>query len=426
MKKTEIKNAIKQLRKCANAFEEGNAKECAAAIRALIDEWENAEESIGVDEVVTKITEAIEAYKKESEGKTAEVVAAEVANQLASKLKSVSNSVKTELPMKVKNAVCKAVLNSTKENMKADVEKVLVENGISGLSFNDVIDFTIVTDWENLNPIFGKLKKVPFTKFFYSDQTLADKEILAKQWAKTSETEKDIQEIEANARQITPDYIYKRQQFAMSDLDDIRESQGEASFLGFINRELDMMIENTVVMHILIGDTTNDASKRISTFESIGAKTVTDLFTTVFNPASTDEGDITIIDLRTIVDAIHNPNGDPITLVMNRSLLTQISEFVYGEGGSTIYHTKAEVAGMLGVADIFESDLLSPNSGSEAAGAVYAVAFIGNEYWYKEKNTISVAYPEYKNNVMNYQKERNMGGKIHGIKSTAVLKKASV
>jgi len=426
MTEVEIKNAIKHLRKCANSFEEGKAKECAEAIRSLIDELEGADATITMEEVVAKITETVDKFKAEMEGKESETIAAEVANQVAKRMAAVSNAVKAELPKEVKNAVCREIMNSAKETVKANVEKVLVENGISGLSFNDVIDYTIVENWGNLNPVFNKLKRVPFTKWFYSEQTLANKAILAHQWSKASQTEKDIQEITVTGRQISTNYIYKRQQFALEDLDDIRESNGESAFVTWINEELDRQIANTIVMHLLIGDTTNDSGKRIASFESIGAKTQTDLFTTCHNPAAAK---VNIKDLRNMVDSIVNPNGDAITLVISRSLLTQISEFIYGSGGSTIYHPIDKMKEMLGVADIVVSDLLSANtmsgsSSTEASGSVYAVAFIGNEYWVKEKNTISVSYPQYENNVVNYQKERNIGGKIHGLKSTATLKKA--
>lgn len=426
MKKTEIKNAVAQLRKCANALEAGNASNAVSAIRALIDELESSEETVGIDVVVAKITEAIEKFKTETEGKTAETVAAEVANQIAQRMKNISNSVKVEVSDEVKHKVCRAIMNSTDKNMRENVEKVLVENGITGLTFNDVIDYTIVENWGNLNPMFSKLKEVPFTKFFYSAQTLANKAILAHQWSKTSETAKAIQALTVSGKQITTDYIYKRQQFAMSDLDDIRESMGETTFINWINEELLRQIINTICMHILIGDTTNDAGMRITVFESIGAKSETDLFTTVLNPATAKVG---ITDLRTLVDSIVNPNGDAITLVIGRQVLTQISEFIYGEGGSTIYHDTTKLKGMLGVDDIIVSDLLSTNTisggaSTEGEGSVYAVAFIGNEYWYKKKNTIEVAYPTYEHNVVNYQKELNIGGKIHGLKSTAVLKKA--
>lgn len=426
MTKVEIKNAVKHLRKCANSFEEGKAKECAEAIRSLIEELEGADATITMEEVIAKITETVDKFKAEMEGKESETIAAEVANQVAKRMAAISNSVKAELPKEVKNKVCRVVMNTNKENVKAEVEKVLVENGITGLSFNDVIDYTIVENWGDLNPVFNKLKRVPFTKWFYSEQTLANKAILAHQWSKSSQTAKDVQEISVTGRQITTNYIYKRQQFALEDLDDIRESNGESAFLAWINEELDRQIANTIVMHLLIGDTTNDSGKRIASFESIGSKTQTDLFTTYHNPAAAK---VDIKDLRNMVDSIVNPNGDAITLVIGRSLLTQISEFIYGSGGSTIYHPIDKMKEMLGVSDIIVSDLLSANtmsgsSSTESSGAVYAVAFIGNEYWVKEKNTISVSYPQYENNVVNYQKERNIGGKIHGLKSTATLKKA--
>ena len=47
------------------------------------------------------------------------------------------------------------------------------------------------------------------------------------------------------------------------------------------------------------------------------------------------------------------------------------------------------------------------------------ICFIPDEYWVKEKKYLSVTYPTYERNEMNYQKERNLGSAIHGLKTVA-------
>ena len=299
------------------------------------------------------------------------------------------------------------------------MQKVLVKNDVTGLTFEDVVDYAIVESWGDLNPIFAKLHKTMYTKFFYNAQELKTAALLAKQWDKTGESEKVIQELAATGKTITTRYIYKRQQLAQEDLDEIEKAGELSNFLRFINEELDRMIVNTIVMAILVGDTVNDLADRVTTFETIGSKTESDVFTTVKNPAGAS---ITLKDLRGLCDAVKNPNSKDKVLVLATTLLSQVSEFKYSQNGSIMYRSTEEIAKMLGVAEVIECDLMDAD-GTE--GGVFAICFIPDGYWYNEKNAIQVAYPKYEENVMNYQKERNIGGAIHDLYSSAVLKAAA-
>ena len=64
--------------------------------------------------------------------------------------------------------------------------------------------------------------------------------------------------------------------------------------------------------------------------------------------------------------------------------------------------------GYLGVDEIYVTSL-----------AIVPTVFLPDGYWIKEKNTISVSYPTWEHNVQNWQKERNMGGGVHDLKSVA-------
>ena len=401
-------SAIK--RRVANAFSE-KGQEAADAIRALIDELESAEVEVDETALAEKIQEVL--ANAEPNTKTEEAIA----NAIAKRMQAITDTVGAKnLSAAVKNQISAAILRAaSKEEVKNAVNAVLVKNDVTGLTFEDVVDYAVVESWGDLNPIFKQLHKTFFTKFFYNGQDVKTATLLAKQWDKSGDTEKKIQEIAVTGKQILTKYIYKRQRAAQEDLDEIEKAGGLTNFLRFINEELDRMIVNTIVMAILIGDNVNELADRVTTFETIGSKNASDLFTKVLNP----EGEtVTLKDFRRACDAVKNPNGKRKVAILSTSMLSQISEFKYSGTGTIMYRSTDEVAKQLGVDEVILCDLLDPEEG------IYGIVMLPDGYWYNEKNAISVAYPKYEENVMNYQKERNIGGAIHDLFSTAVLKKA--
>ena len=397
-------------RRVANAFSE-KGQEAADAIRALIDELESAEVEVDETALAEKIQEVL--ANAEPNTKTEEAIA----NAIAKRMQAITDTVGAKnLSAAVKNQISAAILRAaSKEEVKNAVNAVLVKNDVTGLTFEDVVDYAVVESWGDLNPIFKQLHKTFFTKFFYNGQDVKTATLLAKQWDKSGETEKKIQEIAVTGKQILTKYIYKRQRAAQEDLDEIEKAGGLTNFLRFINEELDRMIVNTIVMAILIGDNVNELADRVTTFETIGSKNASDLFTKVLNP----EGEtVTLKDFRRACDAVNNPNGKRKVAILSTSMLSQISEFKYSSTGTIMYRSTDEVAKQLGVDEVILCDLLDPEEG------IYGIVMLPDGYWYNEKNAISVAYPRYEENVMNYQKERNIGGAIHDLFSTAVLKKA--
>ena len=407
-KKITVKNLIsfeKVKKQISNALNE-DGENLKTALLGLISELENSETEIGEEE----LKEAVMSFL--SEMKEDEIPEA-VANAIAKVANKAQSAVKGDLPQKVKNEIAGAILRSNKSEIQNAVKEVLVKNAITGLNFADVVDFTIVTSWEKLNPILESLHKTLFSKFFYTEADMDVAAAIAKQWNKASEYEKLIQSLTVNGKQISTKYIYKRQQMAAEDLDEIEQAGQQSYFQKWINEELDQMIANTIVMAILVGDTTNAVGDRVTTFETIGSKAVSDLFTTVSvkeTPA--------LSDYRSAVDSVKNPNGLKKIAVMTQDTLTDLAEFIYSAGGSTSYRSKEEVAGQLGVEEIYVTDILDLNS------TVKMVVMIPDEYWVREKKALEVAYPTYEKNVMNFMKERNIGGAIHGMFSTAVLKTA--
>lgn len=391
-------DAIK--RRVKNAFSEEGA-EAAAAIRDLIDELENAEIEIDERELVARIEEVIRAFN----GRLDEEIPANVAEEIANRIKAMENTlpVSDKLTPAVKNQVAAAILRAKgREGVKDAVNGVMVKNGITGLTFNDTIDFAINDNWGNSDELFAAIKKVNFSKFFYTEQDFNNADVVAHGWAKTSETEKEIQALVVQGKTITTQYIYKRQQVAFEDLDDIEESGDTATFLRWLDEELDRQIINAIIA-VMLGDTTHFTD--ITTIEPLVGTGVTDVFrtaVTVTNPAA-----ITFTEARSIVDAVVAGRGAK-WLVMTQAQLTALAKFKYASGGDDIFRSKEEVAAMLGVDRIYVTDK-----------AIGVVCFIPEEYWFKEKASMQVSYPKYEFNAMNYQRERNCGAAVHGLKSVA-------
>ena len=394
-----FRNARKQVK---NELTE-DAAELRRSLIELLDELENAEIEVNEEELASRVRELIDAYNREDRD-----VPEAVANAIAKVEKRVMDMYKTmpnndKLTPAIKNQVASAILRSrNKADIENAVNAVMVKNGISGLSFNDTIDFAINDAWGTSDEMFAALRKVQFSKFFYTEQDFNDADVVAHGWDKTSETEKEIQQLTVQGKTILTQYIYKRQQIAFEDLDDIEESGNTATFLRWLDEELDRQIVNAIVA-VMLGNTTDFTD--ITTIEPLVGSGITDVFRTAVTVA--DPTDVTFAEARSIVDAVAAGRGAK-WLVMNQAQLTALSAFVYASGGDTIYRSKEEIAAMLGVERIYVTDK-----------AIGVICLIPDEYWVKEKAALQVSYPKYEYNVMNYQRERNIGAAVHGLKSVA-------
>ena len=387
-------------RQINNAFSEKGA-EVAKALNDLLTELEGSDVEVNEEELKAKVEEIFKNLMPNTE----EVVA----NALAKKMAEIKNAINPELSVEVKNQITAAILRSKKEEVKNAVNEVLVKNGVTGMTFENAVDYVVSESWGNLNPLLMMFKKVPYTKFFYNSADLSEAKILAKQWDKSGTSEKKIQEIEVNGKTINTKYVYKRQAIAQEDMDEIERVGEGTNFLRFINEELDRQIANTIVKTILVGDSTNAAADRLTTFESISTKSASDVFTTIVT------GSATLAKVREASDKVKNPNGLKKVAIMSQTTLTAISTYIAATGATEDYRSKEEIAGKIGVDEIVVVDVLPATT--------HAIIMIPEEYWYVEKNSLAVSYPKYEMNQINYQKERNCGGAIHGLYSTAVLKK---
>lgn len=414
-----IANALKKL---ANGLSEEDQKELeqiAAAVTALAGRAD--------DEGKAEIAARIEQLKADLEK-----VEANVAGYVAERIQKLRNELTGSLTKKdvkeaftpaVRKAIANAILDSRYglQNTLDAIEAVCKENGIevrkknsvTGLTFAEVIDYALQLKQENNDEIFDALYKTNRSKFFYGELDPTKPANIAKQWSKNSETQKAEQELALNGKAISTAYIYKLQSLAHEDLDDAREAGLESALLRDIREELMRAVKGLAVRAFLVGDAYNPSGSKVTTFETIGSKTASDLFTTVVNPATAKK--VTLADIRNAASKVKTARK---WCVLTSDLKLALATRLYAAGGTEFFFTDQELAEQLGVDRVIDKDFIGEVTG------LHAIIFDPSEYWVKEKNTIDTPFPEYRDNRQGYLYEINMGGAIHGLKSTAVLREA--
>lgn len=416
MKKKFLKNLVSAMKKVANSLDE-DARSQWDEMVAAVEELEASDEEHDITSLNDRLAEI--------EGKYAQQES-DVANRMQALRTELMNSIKGAKNVKdmftsdVRKAIANAIFNARNlREAKDGIENVCKENGIevrktknsvSGLTFAEVIDYALQLKQENNDEIFDALYKTARGKFFYGELDPTNAKHIAKQWSKDSETEKQEQELALNGKSITTAYIYKMQALANEDLDDAREAGQEAELLRDIREELMRAVKGLAVRAILVGDAYNGDGSKVTTFETIGAKTTADLFTAIVAPAAA--GTLTLADVRKAAAKVKTRRK---WVIMTEDDKLALATRIYAAGGTQFFFTDEELAAQLGVDRVIAKDFIGDVAGLKA------VIFDPDEYWVKEKNVIDTAFPEFRNNRQGYIYEINMGGAIHGLQSTAIV-----
>ena len=414
-----IANGMRAIANELNDDAKAKLEEIAAAIVALGEEADKD----GKEEIKARLAQ-LQADLDKVQAETAEEVANRIQKLRDEMTKSASvKDVRDKFTPEVRKAIANAILDARYgvKNTMAAIETVCksndiavrTKNSVSGLTFAEIIDYALQLKQEDNDEIFDALYKTKRTKFFYGEIDPMKPNNIAKQWAKNSETQKQEQELALNGKSISTSYIYKLQSLANEDLDDAREAGQEAELLKDIREELTRAVKGLAVRAIFVGDAYNPSGSKVTVFETIGTKKTTDLFTTVVNPTTPTKP--TLGDLRKAAAAVKTEKK---WAVVTSATKLALAEYLNAAGATPRFLTDAELAEQIGVDRVIDKDFIGEETG------LHAVIFDPNEYWVKEKNVIDTPFPEYRDNRQGYIYEINMGGAIHGLKSTAVLREA--
>lgn len=410
MKKKVLVN-LAGLKQIANSLS-GSAKEFADAVISAFESAEADEAEHDVESLKNAISEIEARFVKQDE-EVAERVAA-VRESIMRQLQGgvVADDVRKKFTPEVCNGVARAIAYANnKQDAVAAVNSVAVKNEISGLTFEQIVDYALQFKQEDSDEIFDGLYKTNRTKFFYGEIDAATAAEIAKQWngvGEDGDATKAIQELEVEGKSLTTKYIYKRQRIANEDLDAAEEAGQLAALQDDVRSELRRGVKGLAVRAMLIGDTVNANGQKVTTFETIGTKTASDVFTTVLTGSS-----FGIVEARKTSEAVKTDNK---VAVMTSATKLELATRVYATGGTPVMLSDDELAAQIGVSKIVTKDFIG------SVAKLKLIVFDPKEYWVKERKVQDVAWPSYENNSRNFIYEINMGGFIHGIQSTAIFK----
>lgn len=392
----------------------GDAKDFADAVLEAFQSMADDNAEHGIDELTEKVKEIESTFVSNSE---VENKIAEVRESIMQVVRGGASCAKVEnkISGKVVEQVANAILRSRSHSEAINaIEGVMTKNDITGLSYQQLVDYVLNIKQDDADEVFDALNVTPFAKWFYGELNESNAEQVAKQWDKASQkgVTKDLQTLALNGKSIECKEVYKMQRIANSDLNVAEEAGQQTQLLASAVAELRKSVKSAAVRAMLIGDKVNSGNKQITSFETIGTKKVTDAFTTVLNP---EGAEVTLVDLLRTVKEV---KADRKWLFITSALEVQLRKMVYGSGGTATIIGLEDMAKMLGVERVINKDYLSNESG------LHAIVMSPDEYRVKIRKTLEMPFPEYKENAMYLLYEMDMAGAIHGIKSTAVLRAA--
>ena len=410
MKKDFLMN-VGRLQGIKNALT-GDAKDFADAVLAAFQSMQDDDKEHGVEELTAKVEEIAGEYvsKQDVENKIAEV-----RESILRMVRANGAGEQSKLTPEIAKQVANAILRSRSHaETFAALDGVIAKNDLTGITYQGLVDYTLNIKQEDADEVFDALSVTPFTKWFYGELDGSNADQVAKQWDKTQQKgiTKDLQTLALNGKSIECKEVYKMQRIANSDLNAAEEAGQQVQLLASVSGELRKSIKAAAVRAILIGDKVNSGNKQITSFETIGTKKATDVFTTVLNP---EGAEVTLVDLLRTVKEVKTERK---WLFITSALEVKLRKMLYAAGGTATIIGLEDMAKMIGVERVINKDYLANEEG------LHAIVMSPDEYRVKIRKTNEVPFPEWKENAQYLLAEMDMAGAIHGIKSTAVLRAA--
>lgn len=410
MKKDFLMN-VGRLQGIKNALT-GDAKDFADAVLSAFQSMADDDQEHGVDELTAKVEEIAGNFvsKQDVENKIAEV-----RESILRMVRANGAGEQSKLTKEIANQVASGVLHArTRSEAFAALDGVIAKNDLTGITYQQLVDYTLNIKQDDADEVFDALSVTPFAKWFYGELDGSNAEQVAKQWDKTQQKgiTKDLQTLALNGKSIECKEVYKMQRIANSDVNAAEEAGQLTQLLASVSAELRKAIKAAAVRAILIGDKVNGGNKQITSFETIGTKKATDVFTTVLNP---EDAEVTLVDLLRTVKSVKTERK---WLFITSALEVQLRKMLYAAGGTATIIGLEDMAKMLGVERVINKDYLADEDG------LHAIVMSPDEYRVKLRKTLEMPFPEWKENAQYLLSEMDMAGAIHGIKSTAVLRAA--
>lgn len=390
----------------------GDAKEFADAVLSAFQSMADDDKEHGVEELTAKMDEIAKNYVS---NQVLENKIAEVRESILRMVRANGAGEQSKLTKEIANQVANGVLHArTRSEAFAALDGVIAKNDLTGITYQELVDYTLNIKQDDADEVFDALSVTPFATWFYGELDGDNAEQIAKQWDKSQQKgiTKDLQTLALNGKTIACKAVYKMQRISNDDVFAAEEAGQLTQLLASVSAEERKAIKAGVVRAILIGDKVNSGNKQITSFETIGTKKATDVFTTVLNP---EGAEVTLVDLLRAVKAVKTERK---WLFITSALEIKLRKMLYAAGGTATIIGLEDMAKMIGVERVINKDYLADEEG------LHAIVMSPAEYRMKIRKTLEMPFPEYKENAQYLLSEMYIGGAIHGIKSTAVLRAA--
>ena len=410
MKKDFLMN-VGRLQGIKNALT-GDAKDFADAVLAAFQSMQDDDKEHGVEELTAKVEEIAGNFvsKQDVENKIADV-----RESILRMVRANGAGEQSKLTPEIAKQVANAILRSRSHaEAFAALDGVIAKNDLTGITYQELADYTLNIKQDDADEVFDALSVTPFATWFYGELDGDNSEQVAKQWDKSQQKgiTKDLQNLVVNGKTITCKPVYKMQRISNDDVFAAEEAGQLQQLLSSVSAEERKAIKAGIVRAILIGDKVNSGNKQITSFETIGTKKATDVFTTVLNP---EGAEVTLVDLLRTVKEVKTERK---WLFITSALEVKLRKMMYAAGGTATIIGLEDMAKMIGVERVINKDYLANEEG------LHAIVMSPDEYRVKIRKTLEVPFPEWKENAQYLLAEMDMAGAIHGIKSTAVLRAA--
>lgn len=388
---------------------------------ALWEEVRAAFEALAEDEAehtITELKDRFEEIAAKYDAQDQEVAERiqKLRNEVMGMFNAGSKSVKDKMTADVRNAIMAAYGNSRDaREMESKVMEIAKQNDITGFTAPQLVDYALQLKQEDNDELYAEFEQVPYNRFYVSELDADNAANTAKQWngLGVEVTEKEIQTMVLEGITIDTKEIYKRQRVANAALDDVEEAGRLTEFGASINKELRRGVQGLQVRAALIGDAVNPSGSRVTSFETLGTKNASDIFTKVIAPAGSTPD---LLDLRKASMAVKFDYK--IAIITSETKLALINR-KYSASATPILLSDEELAAQIGVNKVYTRDFIANVEG------LHAIIVNPREYWIYTKKEREVAYPQYDKNCTNWQFEQNAGGHSHAPESSAIVKSAS-
>lgn len=228
-----------------------------------------------------------------------------------------------------------------------------------------------------------------------------------------SAVKKTVESLTVTPQSLNTTLIYKKQQIAQEDIDDLNESGEYGEFINFVTNELKNSVETFIVGNILGGELSENNDYLDSYLYRFTIDGVSDVFTTTIEKTQTSSSDYSYVTIDNLMDLSKSVKKHQTKwLVIHPEDLQGLFNLSYSGTGIYNFISKSNLADILDVDYIYSTPLIERGK---------VICLDPSEYWVRIKREIEISYPVYDLNGLSFQYELNVGSKIHAPLSSAML-----